>query len=396
MWRNKRRSIITISSILFALCFALSMRAIQIGSYANMVSNVVEAYTGYIQIHTKTYWNDKSINKAFDYDKTLIKKIKESPEIINIIPRLEDFCLVSSGNKTKGAMITGIEPSIENKMTHLEKKLIKGEMLKSDDRAVLIAQQLASFLDIDVNDTIVLIGQGYHGMSAYDKLPVKGILHFPSPELDKMMIYMPLNNAQNMFSCYNKITSLSVQIDDLDALKTISKTISKKINTTKYEVMTWDELLPTLNQQIESDNAGGIIMLIILYIIIGFGVFGTVLMMTSERKREFAVMIALGMSRLKLMTILFIEMIYIGIIGIISGIIFSIPLILFGHYNPIPITGDAAQTFINYGIEPVMPIAWESGYFINQSISVIIIVLIAIIFPIGSILKMNINNALKE
>ncbi|MEA3504246.1 MAG: ABC transporter permease [Bacteroidota bacterium] len=395
IWRNKRRSIITISSILFALFFALIMRAFQLGSYNNMVSNIVEAYTGYIQIHTDSYWEDKSINKALTYNNDILKKIQNTSGVKNAIPRLENFCLVSTGNTTKGAMVTGIDPELENSMTNLSEKLIKGEMLKSDDRAVIVAEQLAKFLNIDINDTIVLLGQGYHGVSAYDKLPVKGIIHFPSPELDNLMIYMPLKNAQYMFSCQNKITSISVNIDDLNDLKKISATIKNNLDTKTYEVMTWDELLPVLDQQIKSDSAGGIIMLLILYMIIGFGVFGTVMMMITERKREFAVMIAVGMSRFKLIFILFIEMIYIGLLGILSGITVSIPIILLGYYNPIPITGEMGQSLIDFGLEPIMPIAWKLGYFINQSISVAVIILIAIVFPIGSILKLNINNALK-
>src|SRR4030043_293715 len=115
-----------------------------------------------------------------------------------------------------------------------------------------------------------------------------------------------------------------------------------------FEVMDWKKLNPELVQQSESDEASGLIMLGVLYLIVGFGVLGTLIMMTTERRREFGVMVAIGMKKARLGLILTIEMIMLVIIGIISGIAGSIPLIYYLTANPLVFTGDLAKIWETY------------------------------------------------
>ena len=299
IWRNKRRTIITISSVLFAVFFAIIMRSMQLGTYSKMIGDVVNAYTGYIQIHKKGDWDDKIIDNAFDRDIKLEKKLSEIGTVKNINPRLESFALSSFGKKTKGAMVIGIIPEKENQMNDLGKKIIKGEF-KLHENEALIAQGLAKYLNLTVGDTLVLIGQGYHGVSAAGKYSVSGILKFPSPDLNKMLVYLPLNTAQELYGAYGKLTSWSISVSDDRQVKKTMKKINKLLNLDTYEVMSWRKMLIELVQAIQTDNISGQIMLAILYIIIGFGIFGTIVMMTAERKREFGVLIALGMHRKQL------------------------------------------------------------------------------------------------
>ncbi|HCM76849.1 MAG TPA: ABC transporter permease, partial [Cytophagales bacterium] len=75
IWRNKRRSLITILSITFAVLLACVMRSMQLGSYERMIENAVRFYTGYIQIHKDGYWNDKVIDNSFEFDSVKLSKV---------------------------------------------------------------------------------------------------------------------------------------------------------------------------------------------------------------------------------------------------------------------------------------------------------------------------------
>ncbi len=396
IWRNKRRTFITMASIFFALLFALVMRSMQIGSYDAMVNNVVQSYTGYIQIHSKGYWDNKIINNTFESSDTLIEKVLSANNVNLAIPRLESFALASAEQITKGVMIIGIEPDKENLLSKISDKIIKGYYLSNDDNGVLLAEKLAGYLKLSVNDTLVLLGQGFHGVSAAGKYPVKGIIHFPAPELNNQLVYMTLANCQEFYTAENRLTSLALMIKNNNTIDKTVNEIKNIINNDLYEVMTWDEMLTELVQIIEQDNAGGLIFLGILYIIVAFGIFGTVLMMTAERKREFGVIVAVGMQKTKLAIIVTIESIFIGLTGIIIGIIGSLPVIYYYYQHPIKLTGDLAISMENYGFEPIMPFAWETSFFFNQSLVIILITLIAIIYPISIILKMNVIRSLRS
>lgn len=396
IWRNKRRTFITMASIFFALLFALVMRSMQIGSYDAMVNNVVQSYTGYIQIHSNGYWDNKIINNTFESSNTLIEKVLSANNVNFVIPRLESFALASAEQITKGVVVIGIEPDKENQLSKISDKIIKGDYLSNDDDGVLLAEKLAGYLKLSVNDTLVLLGQGFHGVSAAGKYPVKGIIHFPAPELNNQLVYMTLANCQEFYTAENRLTSLALMIKNNNTIDKTVNEIKNIINNDLYEVMSWDEMLIELVQLIEQDNAGGLIFLGILYIIVAFGIFGTVLMMTAERKREFGVIVAVGMQKTKLAIIVTIESIFIGLTGIIIGIIGSLPIIYYYFLHPIKLTGDLAISMENYGFEPIMPFAWETSFFFNQSLVVILITLIAIIYPISTILKMKVIKALRN
>jgi ABC-type lipoprotein release transport system permease subunit len=162
-----------------------------------------------------------------------------------------------------------------------------------------------------------------------------------------------------------------------------------------YSVMSWDEMQPEIVNAIEADRAGGVFMKAILYMIIAFGIFGTVMMMMAERRREMGVVIAIGMQRTKLGAILLYETILIGIIGVITGFAGSIPIIWYFIINPPPITGDAAKAFEDMGIEPTLYFSWMPSVFYNQVIIVFIITVLVAIYPVVRSQSFKLNLALR-
>jgi ABC-type lipoprotein release transport system permease subunit len=395
IWRNKRRSLITIASILFAVFFSILMRGFQLGSYGNMVNNVVQAYTGYIQVFDRNYQADKVIENTILLNDSIVDIIKKTPNVTLELPRLESFALASSGNQTKGVLVIGTDPLKDDELTHLSKKLVKGSYLSAADTAAMVSERLAAYLKVGVGDTLVLISQGYHGAGAAAKYPVKGILHFPSPDLDNKMVYLPLAQAQYFFSARNRVTSISINLANTGKVSATVKELQKNLGT-RFDVRPWDKILVELVQQIRSDNAGGLILLGLLYLIIGFGIFGTVQMMTAERRREFGVVVAVGMQKRRLAGILTLEMIIMGLIAIAGGILLSIPVIYAGYVHPLRLSGSMAETIVQYGLEPIMPTAWEAGYFINQTLVAIGIIVAAVILPVFNVTRLRVTKALRS
>ena len=155
-------------------------------------------------------------------------------------------------------------------------------------------------------------------------------------------------------------------------------------------------MLPEIVQQIEGDNIGGIIMLAILYLIVAFGIFGTVLMMTMERRKEFAIMIAVGMHRWKLAIVVCIETIMIGLMGVASGMIACFPFLKYLYHNPIPLKGEMADMMLEFNIEPIMPFSLETFIFTNQGVTILILACLAAIYPIVFVIRFKILKAMRS
>jgi len=389
LWRNKRRTIIVAASVFFAVLLAAVMRSAQLGSYEYMIDSSAKLFTGYIQVQGLGYWDNRSIDKSIIIKDENLQAISDLPHVASFTPRFEAFALVSNKHYTKVAQVTGISPEKENNMTRLKNKLIKGSYLEENSEGFLIAAGLAEMLHADIGDSVILYGQGYHGHIAAARLPVTGIVKFSFSELNNGLILLSLPKAQDVFSAPGRITSLPIVIDNIRNLESTVAAINSAILEDGQITMTWDEMLPELVQNIEVDNAGGMIMLFILYIVIGFGVFGTVMMMISERAREFGILVSVGMRKRKLIFVTTIESIFISFIGVIAGIAGSIPIVYYLHHNPIPITGDAAKTFDSLGIEAIFNFSTDFTLFINQALIVLIIALLTAVYPVLFIKKLK-------
>ncbi|WP_461630529.1 ABC transporter permease [Labilibaculum euxinus] len=394
LWRNRRRTLITVASIFFGVMLSAYMTSMQEGSYTKMVDIVVKFYSGYMQVHHEDYWENKSINNSFEYNQELADELLANKDVEFVFPRLESFGLASSKELTKGAMIFGIDPLGENQLTKIADKVRSGKYLEAEDEGVLMGAGLAKYLQLGVNDTLVIISQGYHGVSAAEKFPIRGIIKHVSPELNKTIVYMSLAKCQEFFSAENRLTSLVINVADNDVMKRAFHDLKKKMKA-PYSIMSWEEMQPEVVQQIESDRAGGIIMKAILYIVIAFGILGTIMMMIMERRREFGVMVAIGMRKGKLASVIFFETLFIGLLGILSGLLVSYPLLLLQSANPIPLTGQAAQLMEEFGFEPYMFFSTAWQVFSQQAISVSVITLIIAIYPVISIFRFKVIKALK-
>ena len=395
LWRNSRRTLITMASIAFAVLFAVLMKSFQDGVFNNLIKNVVGYYSGYVQIHQKGYWDEQILDNSFELKKELNNQLQQNHQITAIVPRLETFVLASKGNTTKGCLLVGTDAVRENKLTQLKSKLIKGSYFENNEATVLIAEGLAKRLEVSVSDTIVLFGQGFHGVMAAGKYKIKGIIHLASPEMNAAFVYLPLIATQSFLSAENRLTSVSLGIDDPENTDAIAQNI-KAIIGQQYEVMPWQELIPDVANHIKADGFSFYIFSGILYLIIGFGLFGTVLMMTAERKYEFGMLIAIGMKKSKLQLILFGETVLITFFGVLLGILLSLPLVLYLKEKPIRFGGELAKAYEQFGFEALFPTNVDQNIFITQSLIVLGMAVLIGVYPLWHIHGLDPVNAMKK
>ncbi|MGV8093366.1 MAG: FtsX-like permease family protein [Mangrovibacterium sp.] len=145
---------------------------------------------------------------------------------------------------------------------------------------------------------------------------------------------------------------------------------------------------------IDADRSGAYITKGILYILIGFGIFGTVIMMIAERRKEMGIMVAIGMQKGRLGLILFYETVLIGLIGVLSGFVVSFPFIWYLVYHPVPLTGEAAKAYEQLGFEAAMYFSAHWVVFARQLLIIFIISLIVYIYPLVKTHRLKLTKAL--
>jgi len=268
--------------------------------------------------------------------------------------------------------------------------------IRMDEPGAWVGYKLTQYLDLGIGDTIVLISQGYHATTAAGKYEIKGIVKMPLPDIDSRIVYLPLNTCQDLFNADGNLTSLVLQIDENDDRR-IEATVERisRLVPQGQRVIDWKEMNEVLISQIEADDKSGMIMIGILYLVIAFGVFGTVLMMTAERRREFGVLVAIGMQKKKLAVIMSLEMLYIGLLGILAGSVVALGMIFYGLGHPIIFKGELAKMMEEYGMEAMMVFQGPDTYFLWQILIVALMVLIAVGYPLRKIFGLQVVTALR-
>ncbi|MCG2589574.1 ABC transporter permease [Rhodohalobacter sulfatireducens] len=396
IWRNKRRTIITILSIVVAVFLASVMRSMQEGQYTDMIENTVGTFSGYIQIHADDYWDDKTLDNTLVATDSVYSKIQAEESVRAVVPRLESFALAAGQNQSRPAMVMGVDIEAERNLSDPEKRIQSGSYFgKNDERSVIIGTELMQRLDVQLGDSLVLIGQGFRGMSATGLYEVKGTIAFPNPQLNRNLVMMPIETAQYFLAAEDRLTALSIILDDTEQVdRTVSNLQSKFSDD--YEVMSWETMMPELTQTIEADRGSGLIMIFILYIVVGFGILGTVLMMITERTYEFGVMISVGTPRLAITLMLGIEILLMALVGTAAGIVVSIPIAWYFNVNPIQFSGDIAAVYQSYGLEAVLQFSMEPVVFYSQAITVFIITLVFSLLPLIKASRLNPVEAMRS
>ncbi len=399
IWRNKRRTFITIASVAFAVFFAVFMQSIQKGAWDHMLDNVVNFYYGYAQVQQSDYWEEQSLDRALPYTADLQAELEAVPGVGGMAPRLESFALAAGEGQTHGVLVIGASPEAENELTQLKDRLVDGAYWDNNNNGALIADGVAERLEVAIGDTVVLLSQGYRGVNAAGKYAVTGLLHFGSPELNKRMVYLPLAQAEQFFGAEGLATSVALDIESKEEVPAVLAALESTIDTTELAVKGWEEMIPDLVEAKELDAAGNNLVLIILYLIITFGIFGTILMMTRERSYEFGVLIGIGMHRWQLSLIVWMEIVLLGLLGAIVGMLISFPLVYYFAVNPIDLSvmgEEAVQTYEKFGMEPILPAVVEPGIFITQAILVFFITSLVALYPWLKIRRLQPISAMRE
>jgi ABC-type lipoprotein release transport system permease subunit len=395
IWRQKRRTLLTASALAIAMLLALFTRSMQEGSYAHNLDNATRFYSGYLQLQHPDYSENQSIDKLLPSDNRFVQKIETIPGVTEIVPRIESFALGAAGDRSKGVMVMGIDPQKENHYSGLAKRMVSGRYFKREnEQTVIIGSGLAAYFKLQIGDEIALYGQGYHGTTAAGLYSIAGIVKFPHKQIDARIVYLPLKTAQKLYVTGDQVTAWVLHGQDVHTIPQLEEE-ARQVMGTAVKVRNWADISPELAQQISLDRASGQFMILVLYGVVGFGLLATIVMMTLERQREFAVMLATGMPRIKLQLISLLESFFLALTGVIMGLIVTTPILFWFHSHPIPLSGEIAYTMEEMGFDPIIPFSLAPELFVGQIVIVLCMLTLCSCYPLVRIGRLRIMQAMK-
>jgi ABC-type lipoprotein release transport system permease subunit len=322
IWRNRRRTLITVFSIGFGLAIAIFFIAIAEGIYAQMIDEVVRMQAGHITLENAGYREAPAVDLWLDAPKVLRSRIETLPQVESTKLIILGHGIVRSGSGTVGATLMGIEPTVEQRTSPVAKHLVAGNYLEDEDGAlVIIGRELANRLRLDVGKKMVITTNDASGDLIDSLCRVKGIFETGSVEIDAYFVQAPLGFARQLFSLpEDGVTQLGLILREPKSQPQVLKTIRTLIDNRPVSAHPWQEVVPEVASYIKLDRGSNLIFQALLIFLVLFTIFNTILMSVLEREREFAVLLAIGTEPRKLRLQVLMESAYLGLIGCVLGL----------------------------------------------------------------------------
>jgi putative ABC transport system permease protein len=393
IWRNKRRTVLTIAAIAFACILLVFMLSFQIGTYDTMINASVRVHTGHLQVQAKGYHEKQQIRQIVRHPDKILADAEALPGVTAATERASAFSLVSSAERTYGALVIGIDPQNEAATSTLSKLIRKGRFLDAaDSDAALVGQLLARNLQVDIGDELTVLGQGGDGSVAAAVFKVKGIYSSGMDDFDRRAIQVPLGYFQEVFTLGNNVHEIVVIVRSLADVHRVKQALERKIAAENLSqdlvVLDWMQLLPGLAQGIAMDLVSGLIIYVILILVVAFSILNTFLMAILERTREFGVMMALGTTPNRLVKMVMLESMLMTLVGIFTGIALGIFLTWYFQVHGIVLAG-SSEMLKQYGISGALypRLTWFS--IITGPTLVFLITVCAALYPALKIRKLK-------
>ena len=393
IWRNKRRSLIIISAIAVGLLCGLFASSIMFGMGESLVSSTIARDLGHIQIHSSQFEDEKLLTDTIPNPQKIVDKIKKQKNIAGITSRMVIEGMGSSATTSNGIRIVGIDPEQEKSVTNIYKQIVKGNYFeKSGRNQIVIGKKLSENLGIKEKSKIILSFQGFDGSIIYGAFRVTGIFQTESTAFDRMNVFVREKDLVSLLGSQpisHEIAIKATSEENADSLYSVLKSEFPSLS-----VKSWKDLAPELKLMDGMiDSQLNIFLGIILFALL-FGITNTMLMSVMERVREFGVLMAIGMKRRRVFSMIMIETISLSLVGAVIGMISASILIAYFGSTGIDLS-TFAQGFTAWNLSPVLQPRLPGTFYVSITIMIIVIAILSAVYPAIKAIKLKPANAIR-
>jgi putative ABC transport system permease protein len=327
--RNVRRTVITVAAIALGMTALLFNWAFIDGVNEQMIDNSTRYLAGHLQLHRKGYHDDQSLDRLLAGGGAIAAQVAGAAPGAAVSTRLEGSALVSAGEKSRGVLVLGLEPTAERAVTTLAQTVGEGEFLDAGEpTGVVLGARIAEALQARVGAEVVLVTQAVDGSVGAGRFRVRGVFRTRMDMLDGGYVLMTLPAAQELYGAGDGITTVVARLPDRAGVPQARARIEAALGPA-HEVLDWPALLPSVVQSVSFHTVVGYVLLLVLFIVVAVGITNTVLMAVMERTREFGVMMALGTGQGQLTRVVFYEACLLGLAGVVLGAVLGMSVVLF-------------------------------------------------------------------
>ncbi|MDP8222970.1 MAG: FtsX-like permease family protein [Candidatus Lernaella stagnicola] len=321
LWRNKRRTLILLAAIVVGLLGVIFYIALVNAWWGQSVENAVAILTGHVQVQAPGYHENPQLKRNIAIDPALRPKIMNIDHVAGAAARIKTMILVSNSEKSEMAQLIATEPGHEPQVSMIPNSIVEGRWLTSkDERKIVIGRTMAERFKTKLNRRMIVRATAPSGEVVDQVFRIVGIYDTGLKSFDKSAVYVRLNDAQTMFGMENRATEWVVATQLPDHAVEVAALVGGLVPPKETVVTTWMDLNPLVVKTMELSQFFMWFFNMFFYLAMAFGVANTMLMSVLERTKEIGMMLALGVKRSMILTVILLEALLLACVaGIVGG-----------------------------------------------------------------------------
>lgn len=378
IWRNRRRSLVTIGAMTLALTVLVLYSGLVEGNLQGMERNIVDLEVGDVQIHAGDYRDKPSIYTRVESPDTLLEKL--DAEGLSASARLLGGGLVAADESSAGASLRGVDIERDAEVSDIGKHIAEGDWLDAGDpEGVVLGRRLARTLNVGIDDELVVLSQAMDGSIANDLFRVRGVLEAVSDRTDRGGVFMTDVAFRRFFELENGAHQVIVRRPENRNLEEVVGTLRGLVPD--LDVKSWRELMPSLASILDSTRSLITIVFFVVYLVIAILILNAMLMAVFERIREFGVLKAIGVSPGRVLTIIFIECGIQTVIAILVSSALCLPGLWYLSTEGINVGKLGGMSMMGIAFNPVWYAVVTPNIIVGPLFTLLIMVFLAVLYP---------------
>lgn len=388
IWRNKIRSAVVITAMCLGLFSAIYSTALFKGMTDQRIKSGIESEVAHIQMHHPDFLVNRDVKKLIPDAGGIINSIQTREDVKGVSLRLIINAMLASAETGTGVQLTGISPENEGKVSNINEKLLEGSYFEESFRnPIVIGKKLATRLNVKLKSKIVVTFQDVNGNIVRAAFRVCGIYKLDNSAFEEMMAYVQESDLVSLYGfTEGQAHEIAILLNSSDAVPAFTDNLRKEF--TAVESLPWNEISPELGYLVTAMDQYMYIFVIVILLALGFGIVNTMLMAVLERIKEIGMLMAIGMNKARIFSMIMLETIFLVMVGGSIGIVFGYMLATYNETHPLEFP-QYAQGFEAMGYSAKTYASAEPFMIVNISLLVLATGIIASIYPARKALKLN-------
>jgi len=372
VWRNRRRSLVVISSIGFGIFAMILSMGIMNGFNVQMVENTIGTSLGHLAIHRRGWQDEMKLALHFTPSGALYSALKVNSRVAGFAPRVKTEGIVRSSETSQQVLVVGIDPVMERNASQMFDYTLKEDgsrfLEPGDHGSILISQYLAGKLELLTGDKTVLMLQDRNRTLQGVGLRVTGLYRTPIDAFDKFVVFVPIRKLQEITGLGDSVSEITVRLGNSRDVDSVKSFLSKQTGDPSLEILTWKEMDPSLVRAVKLFDQMMYIFFAIIFVTVIFSVANTLIMAIMERFHEIGVMKSIGTRPSWIFALIMIEACFLGAVGLAAGTALGLAA-----------TGLLAHTGIDFSFYVESMRTWGTGSVIYPAVKALDMVMAGVI-----------------